>query len=350
MNGRRAHFYSSSRRLAEGVEELVRSLGGSAKITSKKTTHLDAYNVRVTMDDVTGWCPFRLRRKAKQWAEGRAAVAAVQRRRPVRRVVSVTEVGVREAQCITVANADGLYVADGYVLTHNSWSIAWSALAEWRAGRSPAVYSLELSPEVMLDRIACLAAVVNSGRWDRGDALPEEVERVEHWKAQLSDSPPLWILQPSIGSRTLPYMVRDAQVREADSIILDQLTFVELPSPRKAKNERIGEALHEFRAELGSGNRPLSALVAHQINRDGHSRSLKNGYLQMDDMADSSECERTADASFAIYQGRDHIRMGMAMLQTLSARRFANKHWMIDWQPFQNLVGVRSEVELEGDS
>jgi hypothetical protein len=91
--GNRQSYYSTiSPRLAEDVESLVRSLGGRGGISfyPKK----GEYRVRTRLDG-----PREMRR----------------------RIVDVRETSRVEPQrCIRVANEDGLYVTDGYVLTHNT--------------------------------------------------------------------------------------------------------------------------------------------------------------------------------------------------------------------------------------
>jgi ATP-dependent Zn protease len=104
--GTGAEFYSHSRRLAEDVAFLARSLGGSARIRVKR----DGWRVAVDLPD--GMVPFRLERKAAQYRASR---------RPFRKcITSVEHVGREVVQCVTVAASDGLYVTDGFTVTHNS--------------------------------------------------------------------------------------------------------------------------------------------------------------------------------------------------------------------------------------
>jgi ATP-dependent Zn protease len=104
--GTGAEFYSHSRRLAEDVAFLARSLGGSARIRSKR----EGWRVAVDLPD--GIVPFRLPRKAATYRASR---------RPFRkRILKVEPVGRKEVQCVTVAAPDGLYVTDGFTVTHNS--------------------------------------------------------------------------------------------------------------------------------------------------------------------------------------------------------------------------------------
>lgn len=105
----------ASQRLAEGVQALVRSLGGRARLREKKTTWKHkgerrtgvAWRVSVAL----AICPFRW--KASRWTPRVKYDAA-------RRIESVTPAGEAEATCIKVAAEDGLFVTEGYVVTHNT--------------------------------------------------------------------------------------------------------------------------------------------------------------------------------------------------------------------------------------
>jgi Peptidase family M41/LAGLIDADG-like domain len=104
--GTGATFYSNSARLADDVAFIVRSLGGSARAKAKR----DGW--RVAIDLPESLTPFRLPRKAEAHRTSR---------RPFRkRIVGVEPLGPKQVQCVTVANDDGLYVTDGFTVTHNS--------------------------------------------------------------------------------------------------------------------------------------------------------------------------------------------------------------------------------------
>ena len=113
MTNNSAQFYTSSAWLRENVLDLVRGLGGTASVTEKGTDHLVAYRVTIRLPEALG-CPFRLRRKAEAWSNGRS------KRPPSHRIVSVTHSRDEEAQCITVDADDHLYVTEDYIVTHNS--------------------------------------------------------------------------------------------------------------------------------------------------------------------------------------------------------------------------------------
>jgi hypothetical protein len=111
-NGGSASFHTSSRALAEDVRFLVQSLGGTATLNVKADArgHKDQFCLHLALpSDVI---PFRLSRK-------RAAFK--QRKHPLgRTIVAVERCGREPVRCITVDAADGLYITDDCVVTHNS--------------------------------------------------------------------------------------------------------------------------------------------------------------------------------------------------------------------------------------
>jgi hypothetical protein len=115
--GRSAVIASSSRGLIEDIVALVRSLGGvTGLIRSKKTTHRDSHQIFINLP----FNPFLLRRKAKAWRKHTKYL-------PRRMISDVCRAGRKEVVCIEVEAADGLYVADHFLVTHNT-TIAMAAL------------------------------------------------------------------------------------------------------------------------------------------------------------------------------------------------------------------------------
>ena len=104
-----AEFYSSSKRLAYQVVELVQSLGGIAKIRCKKTTHLDSYIVRVLLPEYLN--PFILTRKRKIYRPSKVFS---------RYITNIEYVDDAEAVCISVDAPDNLYVTEHALVTHNT--------------------------------------------------------------------------------------------------------------------------------------------------------------------------------------------------------------------------------------
>lgn len=123
-------FGTTSHGLALDVVALVRSLGGIAKLRVETAPHRrythngegrqgrPAWLVCLEID---GEPLVTLPHKVERWRR--------QRRRWTRRIVSIEPVGTDDRTCITVAAPDGLFVTEGFVVTHNSQAIRTKAQA-----------------------------------------------------------------------------------------------------------------------------------------------------------------------------------------------------------------------------
>lgn len=118
----RVYFASTSLVLAQDVQWIVRSLGGKARLRPRQTEYSykdqklqgrPSWQVRI-------WHPrtsalFRLSRKKARatdsWNGGHEIT---------RELTAVEYVGEKEAQCIKVSSPYGLYIADDFLVTHNT--------------------------------------------------------------------------------------------------------------------------------------------------------------------------------------------------------------------------------------
>lgn len=241
-----------------------------------------------------------------------------------------------------------LLINAAYAKVGKSYAMLHAARANWKRGHNVLVYSLELSTQEVFDRIACMEAGVDSQRWQRGDLPDELLERVndaastmKNWDGQLL------VKMPEMGMRTMPIMVREAMVYDAEDLFIDQLTFVELPNPRAPQHERIGEALHGLKAEISTARRPIPCFLNHQLNREGHQASLKSNRVEMWHLANGSECERTGDFTTALFRGHDQVQTERAVFQMLAARRTALKWWELEWLPDRGIIRPNRELSIE---
>ena len=113
-------FTSTSKALVNGIEFLVRSLGGTTICNEKDTFYTYkgkklegrlAYTVSVKLDNEIN--PFFLSRKVNKIINKAKYFTK-------RYIKSIYPVGKKEAQCIMVENSSHLYVTDDFILTHNT--------------------------------------------------------------------------------------------------------------------------------------------------------------------------------------------------------------------------------------
>ena len=122
--GKTISFCTVSKQLAEDVQFVVSSLGGSAKMTTKQPFYRDgngnkiegklAYNIYIRIKEPERL--FRLKRKKERCTPFNGGVSEV-----ARRIVGYRYIGKKDARCITVDSTRSLYLLQDFIVTHNSW-------------------------------------------------------------------------------------------------------------------------------------------------------------------------------------------------------------------------------------
>lgn len=107
-------YCSVSEGLARDVQYLVRSLGGMATLTKKNRASGVSYEVTIRMPDESGRI-FHLSRKLARLKVYNGGISDV-----TRRVVAIEESGEGECTCIRVDSHDRLFVAENFIVTHNT--------------------------------------------------------------------------------------------------------------------------------------------------------------------------------------------------------------------------------------
>lgn len=227
-----------------------------------------------------------------------------------------------------------------------SVALAYVLDKEWKQGRLATYYTLENSVRMSYDRLVCIRLGVDHDRYRIGECMPEEVDRVQTFIHEHGEELRnlIRIVQPQRGNRTVQWITRHARSIGTQSLLIDQLTFME-PSHRSLRGpDKITDVMHDLKDAIG-GRAPMSALLAHQINREGMKEAKKNGMLEMWMLAEGSEVERTADWVFSLYASADERRAQMAKWQTLATRRGSrNLNVRLAWRPWLNQVEFLDEI------
>ncbi len=219
------------------------------------------------------------------------------------------------------------------------------ALTDWQRGRNVALCTLENAIEMTSDRFVCACLNIDSSRWQRGECDEGELQRIYQLKEKLaSKSNQIHFLQPPGGQRTPEFLVRQASVLECDTLIIDQMSHLEHPSPRnKPRPEVVRDIMMSLKLAINDIEQIPCWLMA-QISRDGKKNADGRGHHVMEDFAESSELERSADVAITGYQSRDMMMSDHALIQIVAARRVAYKSWSVTWKPGIAKMKVRGEV------
>lgn len=109
-------YSTTSAMLKDAVVFIAQSLGGVARVRKRESylngvRHLDSYRVNVKLPE--GVNQFWLPRKSHAYVEPT--------KYPPRRYIrSIVPCGEEDVVCISVANPDGLYLAESFIVTHNT--------------------------------------------------------------------------------------------------------------------------------------------------------------------------------------------------------------------------------------
>jgi replicative DNA helicase len=144
-------FSNSSRELALGVQELAWSLGGTGRLTEFCTTDKNKkYGPYYRVVLRTPECPFLLRRKADAWMHlGPAAGTRSMRRRKIADVIP--QRATEHVVCYTIDHSSGLFVAGGFMVTHNCYWIDYKREKRQEDKRAERAADAGYSPPVEHD-------------------------------------------------------------------------------------------------------------------------------------------------------------------------------------------------------
>jgi len=110
------YYYSVSRKLAEDVAFVLRSLGALVTITEKQRSYKDQDDEKIE------YCLYIRYKQADDLFRIKRKHCKKNCQTVNKRVVDIEVGGTVTGRCITVSNPNGLYVTDDFIVTHNSWS------------------------------------------------------------------------------------------------------------------------------------------------------------------------------------------------------------------------------------
>jgi ATP-dependent DNA helicase RecG len=229
---------SASRRLADDVAWLVRSLGGRARVLPKKA----AFNVSVALPG--DYAPFRLTRKAER-------VRPRPKYNTFRRGIRAVEhVGRKPVQCISVAHPSRAYITDNFTVTHNTMVALRAMLTVVDAGGQAAM----LAPTEVLAQQHHRSVVEMMGELAQGGMLggAEQATKVV-------------LLTGSMGTAARRQAMLDLATGEAGivigthALIEDKVQFHDLGLVVVDEQHRFG--VEQRDALRGKGKQPPHLLV-----------------------------------------------------------------------------------------
>lgn len=304
--GGSSSFFTTSRSLALGVAELVRSLAGQAKVRTYDRSK-EEKPVEYVVSVIMSKCPFLTSRKAAKWRPGR----------PARYIVSAEPSRIVEQVCITVEAKDGLYLTDDFIVTHNSAVALNMALSAARAGHGVAMCSLEMTPaEIGIRALATEAtragspfAYQDARRGTLRDGGVAQITQV----ARAVQGLPIEMTPPDardiagIYSAIKRIKARyEAEGGSLDLVVIDYLQLIQPASQRRSGSRQedvseISAALKGMAMRLG-----VPILALSQLSRAVESRDDKRPVLG--DLRESGAIEQDANTVIMVFREEYYLR------------------------------------------
>lgn len=226
----RITFHTCSERLGKDVAELVRSLGGVA-VERRYARSIEGKPVEWQINVKTTFCPFHTARKAAQWWPHKLA----------RIITDITVMDeVVEQVCILVRNPLHLYLANDFIVTHNT-SIVLESFRRLKE-RGIAKRMLVVAPLRVCQSVWRQEGV----KWTQFRDLRFSLLHGAKKRARLADDADIWLINPEgVAWLAKLYMGRPLPF---DTVVIDELTkFKNARAERhKALRPRISQAARRW--------------------------------------------------------------------------------------------------------
>ena len=169
-------YTSKSRKLRDGVVELVRSLGGISTKNHQRRYKYGRYTTSYECSIRLDYIPFLRKYKYDQFGD------FYRRNRMVNTIRKIEYIGKINSRCITVDSPDGLYITRNYIVTHNSSlisSLVWCIYGKNLKGKSQVNTWEELRPKDYKGTKVCIYFLK--------DGVPYNIIRCQKYTSEIED-------------------------------------------------------------------------------------------------------------------------------------------------------------------
>jgi replicative DNA helicase len=235
----------------------------------------------------------------------------------------------------------------GFAKTGKSHILCSAAKAHRLAGFTPYVATLELSVEDFEDRLDAHMSGLSYTKIQRGRLEREEIESLRRSQEEFASLGPMYIEKPPRGERSVPQLVNRARQLGCDSLLIDQLSFMESRKGYAKTSDKITEIMFDLKSEISEDETAMMpTFLAVQFNRE--SMKLKKGRGGMEHIGLSASIEQTVDIAYGLHQSREMRVNRSLVLDIMGFRRGAPQTWLLEWDLAERTrLGVRGIIEDE---
>ena len=293
-------YTSTSRRLIDGVRELVVSLGYRCTMTERKVRgRTEESSIAYTLNFSTPDTVFRLDRKRTAHAARRRTSSDV--RSHSRFIVDVRPVPSVPVRCVTVDNPDHLYLAGRSMIpTHNSTaSMDFARNAAIRANQASAIFSLEMSKVEIVMRLLSAEARVPLHVLRSGQLSDDDWTKLARCMGEISEAPLFVDDTPSMNLMEIRAKARRLkQKHDLKLIVVDYLQLMTSPKRTESRQQEVADLSRGLKLLAKEVECPVIAVS--QLNRGPEQRTDKRP--QLSDLRESGSIEQDADVVILLHR------------------------------------------------
>ncbi|WFE37562.1 replicative DNA helicase [Micromonospora sp. WMMD998] len=293
-------YTSTSKRLIEGVRELVVSLGYRCTIAKRRVRgRTEDSSIAYTVNFSTPDPVFRLERKRAAHLARRRTPSDV--RSHSRFIVDVRPVASVPVRCVTVDNDDHLYLAGRSMIpTHNSTaSMDFARNAAIRANQAAAIFSLEMSKVEIVMRLLSAEARVPLHVLRSGQLSDDDWTKLARCMGEISEAPLFVDDTPSMNLMEIRAKARRLkQKHDLKLIVVDYLQLMTSPKRTESRQQEVADLSRGLKLLAKEVECPVIAVS--QLNRGPEQRTDKRP--QLSDLRESGSIEQDADVVILLHR------------------------------------------------
>jgi replicative DNA helicase len=289
----------TSRQLAEGVRELIQSLGYRCSMSSKQVRGRSPESSTFFMLNFTTTDEiFRLSRKQSAHKERLRHDPQRTRWRYITAVRPLPSVPVR---CVQVDSADRMYLAGRNMIpTHNSTlALDLARAASIKHGLASVIFSLEMSRNEITMRLLSAEARVALHSMRTGQMSDDDWTRLARRMSEVANAPLFIDDSPNMSMMEIRAKCRRLkQQHDLRLVIIDYLQLMSSPKRVENRQQEVSELSRSLKLLAKELNVPVIAVA--QLNRGPEQRTDKRPMLS--DLRESGSIEQDSDVVILLHR------------------------------------------------
>lgn len=198
---------------------------------------------------------------------------------------------------------------------YKTWMALKAFVEQRRQGFTPVFFTFELSLEEIYQRLMCLISGVSFTDMIQGRLMSMHWKHIDSKMKQFSDLGPAHIVTLPYEDRYVDNMMMEIKRLEGESVIIDQLSYIQPRGRYYKENEGAKEVVHSMKNAATTMEIPW--LCLNQINREG--ANLEE-MATADMMGLTRAIEETCDILLGLHRTKDMASRNEVQMGIIEAR------------------------------